>query len=406
MKEVKLLIWDLDGLILETETLVIKYATAVLQSHGYDLTSDAIACSIGKRPLDAWQAVVDMLNITSITAEQLLAESEALLTPHWHEATVLPGVYRLLTHFKTHNIPQALATSTPRATLLVKLSNKPDILHMFGDLTVCGDEVERGKPNPDCYLHIAKRAGVHPSHCLVLEDSPSGCQAAIDAGMICIIVPSMTDKSCYPTPTTNDEGCVAAMIPSLLDFNPLHFPGLPLFQDTICSTIPLQPEWRIKGTVVKGFGRGSKQLGIPTANLDAASLSRALAEAVTGIYCGWCNIRGPGVEEHSDKVFKMVMSVGFNPVFKQKQRSMEPWILHDFGGRDFYGAEIRLIVVGYLRPELDFEGVENLIKQIHNDADVAREVLERGEYGRFRNDPFLLGLGGGRGGGVGVGVGG
>ena len=52
----------------------------------------------------------------------------------------------------------------------------------------------------------------------------------------------------------------------------------------------MEPPWQLKGTVVKGFGRGSKELGIPTANLDSASLQSALAEAVTGIYCGWSSV--------------------------------------------------------------------------------------------------------------------
>lgn len=65
-------------------------------------------------------------------------------------------------------------------------------------------------------------------------------------------------------------GC-CSVLPSLLDFKPEQY-GLPPFEDTIHGVVPLEPVWRLKGKVVKGFGRGSKELGIPTANLDAASL--------------------------------------------------------------------------------------------------------------------------------------
>lgn len=65
-------------------------------------------------------------------------------------------------------------------------------------------------------------------------------------------------------------GC-CSVLPSLLDFKPEQY-GLPAFEDMISGVVPLEPVWRLKGKVVKGFGRGSKELGIPTANLDAASL--------------------------------------------------------------------------------------------------------------------------------------
>ena len=65
-------------------------------------------------------------------------------------------------------------------------------------------------------------------------------------------------------------GC-CSVLPSLLDFKPEQY-GLPAFEDMINGVVPLEPVWRLKGKVVKGFGRGSKELGIPTANLDAASL--------------------------------------------------------------------------------------------------------------------------------------
>ena len=70
------------------------------------------------------------------------------------------------------------------------------------------------------------------------------------------------------------------MLPSLLDFKPETY-SLPPFDDMIHGVVPLEPVWKLKGKVVKGFGRGSKELGIPTANLDAASLQ-------VGCFCRRC----------------------------------------------------------------------------------------------------------------------
>ncbi len=66
--------------------------------------------------------------------------------------------------------------------------------------TKCGDEVERGKPAPDCFHATAAKIGVAPEDCLVVEDAPSGVQAATAAGMRVVVVPSIRDKDAYPKP--------------------------------------------------------------------------------------------------------------------------------------------------------------------------------------------------------------
>ena len=78
-------------------------------------------------------------------------------------------------------------------------------------------------------------------------------------------------------------GC-CAVLASLYDFAPEQY-GLPPFEDRICGElVPVEPPWTLKGTVVKGFGRGSKELGIPTANLDSASLQ------VLGFESTWLHV--------------------------------------------------------------------------------------------------------------------
>jgi len=64
--------------------------------------------------------------------------------------------------------------------------------------TKCGDEVENGKPAPDCFHATAAKIGVAPEDCLVIEDAPAGVQAATAAGMRVVVVPSIRDKDAYP----------------------------------------------------------------------------------------------------------------------------------------------------------------------------------------------------------------
>ena len=109
----------------------------------------------------------------------------------------------------------------------------------------------------------------------------------------------------------------------------------------------------------------------------------ALAEAVTGIYLGWASV---GV---STQVYKMVMSIGFNPYYNNTEKTAEPWLLHTFD-QDFYGEELRLLVCGYIRPEANFESLEALVRRIHEDAAVTETALKHTTFAAYATDHSLL----------------
>ncbi|KAM7207432.1 riboflavin kinase [Naviculisporaceae sp. PSN 640] len=147
--------------------------------------------------------------------------------------------------------------------------------------------------------------------------------------------------------------------------------------------------YRMEGKVISGFGRGSKELGIPTANLpvDADSPSSTTTAWITdipsGVYFGWASLSLPPT--HPDyqpsplpdskfQIFPMVMSIGYNPFYKNKVRSAEVHILHRFQ-EDFYGSEMRIEIMGFIRQEKDYEGLEALVEDINFDCEVARNSL-------------------------------
>ncbi|CAK0883953.1 unnamed protein product, partial [Prorocentrum cordatum] len=130
---------------------------------------------------------------------------------------------------------------------------------------------------------------------------------------------------------------------------------------------------KLRAKVVHGFGRGSKTLGFPTANMevkwdkgetpeDLKPEEREILEFArtckAGIYYAWAQVAdGP-----DRGVYKTAMSVGWNPTFTDvKVKTIEPWILHDYGA-DFYDCELRLVVCGYVRDELKFEKFDELIQ--------------------------------------------
>ncbi|XP_021920418.1 riboflavin kinase isoform X4 [Zootermopsis nevadensis] len=101
----------------------------------------------------------------------------------------------------------------------------------------------------------------------------------------------------------------------------------------------------------------------------------------TGVYYGWATVdNGP--------VHKMVMSIGWNPYFKNSKKSMETHILHAFG-TDFYGSQLRICIIGYVRPEMDFWTLDDLITTIKNDIDTANRQLDTAEMKAFKDHAFF-----------------
>lgn len=167
-------------------------------------------------------------------------------------------------------------------------------------------------------------------------------------------------------------------------------------ESMISSVLPV----RLTSVVVRGFGRGSKELGIPTANICKDNLKCAISfdDLPTGIYWGYTRIIHTNNEEEStddtisslpslNGVYMAAVSIGYNPVYGNQEKTIEPHLIAtsehpmrksskceetQFG--DFYGSDIRLSIVGYLRPELPFEGLDKLIEAIKQDI-VDTEIL-------------------------------
>eukprot|EP00903_Cladosiphon_okamuranus_P016154 g14908.t2 len=121
----------------------------------------------------------------------------------------------------------------------------------------------------------------------------------------------------------------------------------------------------MSATVVKGFGRGSKLLGIPTANMNMEEIGeRVVHDTTTGIYYGYAMLNGT--------VYPAVISVGWNPYFDNKAKTVEPHLLHEFG-EDFYGEKLHLLLCGFIRNELNFNSLDELIVAIADDIKFAKE---------------------------------
>ncbi|KAG8218837.1 riboflavin kinase, partial [Butyriboletus roseoflavus] len=164
--------------------------------------------------------------------------------------------------------------------------------------------------------------------------------------------------------------------------------------DTPEDPYPIQ----LEGTVQHGFGRGSKDLGCPTANLPDESITHMASVAKPGVYYGYARVY-PANERSSELstkdlvVLPMVMSLGWNPFYKNQRMTAEIHIMHTFNA-DFYGCKLKALVLGYIRPELDYisrgkELLEALIDDIETDKRVSCNSLARPGYAEYASDPFF-----------------
>ncbi|KAI3429362.1 hypothetical protein D9Q98_005457 [Chlorella vulgaris] len=141
---------------------------------------------------------------------------------------------------------------------------------------------------------------------------------------------------------------------------------------------PYAPPTYLSGEVIAGFGRGSKQLGVPTANLPPAPLAAELSGLCAGVYFGWAYLDvDASWPEEDRKIHKMVMNIGQRPTFQdaEPEMSVEVHVMHEYS-RDFYGEKMNVVMLGYIRPEIKFGGLQELLGRINMDIGIAKSQLD------------------------------
>ena len=140
---------------------------------------------------------------------------------------------------------------------------------------------------------------------------------------------------------------------------------LPEFTDWK-NFVPMEPPLVLEGKIVTGFQRGSKQLGVPTANVKMTPENKEkTASLVPGVYAAKARLKLETDREARD--YLCAMSIGWNPVYDNVEKTIEAFLIHDFGDEDFYGIKLSLEVQSFIRAEALFSDFDSLIQAIQCD---------------------------------------
>jgi pseudouridine 5'-phosphatase len=221
-RKIRHVIYDMDGVLLDTESFYTQAATMFAARYGKEFGPELKSRMIGQKSIDSAKIFVKSLGLP-VAPEEYLKAREDLLNHLLPQAQRMPGAERLTLHLKQVKVPQAVATSSDTYHFRLKTTRHVSWFEIF-DCLVLGDDpaLKRGKPAPDIFLLAAERLGAAPADCLVFEDAPAGVEAARAAGMSTVAVPDkLVDPACY--------GDAHQVLSSLVDFVPEEW-GLPPFK--------------------------------------------------------------------------------------------------------------------------------------------------------------------------------
>uniref|UniRef100_A0AAF5PS58 HAD-superfamily hydrolase n=1 Tax=Wuchereria bancrofti TaxID=6293 RepID=A0AAF5PS58_WUCBA len=222
-------IFDLDGLLLDSETVYTRINEEILLGYGKKYTMELKAKMAGMGMNESINVILKHEDlIGKVTLEQYRKQYLELASKYLPDSKLLPGALRLVKHFAKHLIPIALCTGSSTFEFETKMQKHQELLQLI-NLRVLADDpsVKHCKPAPDAFLITMQRFVKKPTsaaNVLVFEDSINGVRAAIAAGMQVIMVPDPR----YSKPPEDCEKMILLVLKSLTEFQP-ETVGLPPF---------------------------------------------------------------------------------------------------------------------------------------------------------------------------------
>jgi HAD superfamily hydrolase (TIGR01509 family) len=186
-------IFDMDGLLFDTEALWQKALLSAAAEAGREIPDEVYNGSIGVR-----RSQCRGLFLAHFGENFRFEDFHASWSRHFwriaeHDLSLKPGAAELLAFLDQIRLPRAIATSSSRTTVEHHLTSH-GLMDRFDEI-ICRGEYENGKPAPDPFLKAAERLGIAPRLCLALEDSHVGVRSASAAGMMTVMVPDLLEPT-------------------------------------------------------------------------------------------------------------------------------------------------------------------------------------------------------------------
>jgi HAD superfamily hydrolase (TIGR01509 family) len=184
---IRAVVFDLDGLMFDTEALFAKVAGEMLADRGKAITPEILGAMIGRRAVESGAAFKRLAGLDE-PVEELMAEARTRFAAEVDRAVhPMPGLFVLLERLRDRGLPMAVATSSRRA-YAEGLLRRHGLLDRFA-FVLASEDVSHGKPDPEIYRKAVERFGVPAPSVLVLEDAAAGVAAAQGAGTFAVGVP-------------------------------------------------------------------------------------------------------------------------------------------------------------------------------------------------------------------------
>ena len=202
--EFKAIIFDMDGLLVDSEPVWNEVEVELVESTGYVYAQEVRELGVGMR-IDEFAAILlrHYPKLGSTPAEIEAAITRGMLRQPAEKIGAKPGADELVRYVADLGIPRAIASSSSQVIIehFVALLGWAELIPQ----RYSAESMPRGKPAPDIYLHAADQLGYAPEDCLALEDSRLGTQAALTAGMTCYSVPDLSHSRLADFAEINDK---------------------------------------------------------------------------------------------------------------------------------------------------------------------------------------------------------